>query len=222
MKKIVGILGGLGPETTAHFYTDLVRAATVQERPAACIWSLPLNLKREAEYIGKGRHLGYYRSLLLDGLTRLEKAGSEFVVIPCNTVHEFHFQLAQRAKVPVVNLIDIVAREVERRGWNQITLLATSRTVGTRLYQRALDRVHITVHLPTQEEQRQLDALIMGLLGEGTDPSHQQFLQSLIERTGTKNVVLGCTDLQLLTQPMDTVVDSTKTLVRYTTGLLRT
>ena len=220
MKHVVGILGGLGPQTTAHFYVDLVRRATQKARPDACIWSLPLNLRREAEFIASGAHRLYLRRSLADGMLRLERAGSDFIVIPCNTVHEFHAELARRAEVPVVNLIDIVADEIVRRGWNRVMLLATSRTVATRLYHKSLGARGVQVDLPSDEDQRLLDQLIMGILGNSADDKHQQFLAELIDRAGTNNVILGCTDLQLLCRPTEAVVDSTEVLIQHTTKLL--
>lgn len=221
MKKIIGILGGLGPETTANFYLDVVRAATRRVRPAVLISSLPLNLRYEAEYISRGEHQGYYRARLLDGLSRLERAGSSFVVIPCNTVHEFHTELARQARVPVANLIELVAEEAKGRDWRRVTLLATSRTVETGLYQTALGRLQIAAHLPSATEQLQLDRLIMGLLGERTSGAHQRFLQKLIKNAGAEAVILGCTDLQIIARPSETVIDSTAVLVKHATDLFR-
>lgn len=219
MKK-VGILGGLGPETTAEFYLGLVRMATRTRRPDVSIESLPLDLRKEAEYIASGLHRRHYLRLLRQGVCRLARVESNFIVIPCNTVHEFHPQIAKSAGVPVVNLIHVVAKEVQRRGWRRVVLLATSRTVQTRLYQQALTKAEVKIHVPTLEEQQELDQLIQGLLGDRKEDRHQKFLERLIANAGAKNIVLGCTDLQLLFPPSDTVIDSMATLVEHTTRLL--
>ena len=87
---ITGVLGGLGPDTTATFYLDLVDQATAEARPPICIWSLPLNLEKEAAFIATGEHREHIRKLLLEGAKLLERAGCDQIVIPCNTVHEFH------------------------------------------------------------------------------------------------------------------------------------
>ncbi|MEK7538132.1 MAG: hypothetical protein AAB619_04145, partial [Patescibacteria group bacterium] len=62
--KTIGILGGLGPETTSKFYLEVIRLATKKQRPALCIWSLPLNIKKEAEHIATGAHAEHFLTLL--------------------------------------------------------------------------------------------------------------------------------------------------------------
>ncbi len=81
MKK-VGILGGLGPETTAKFYLDLIRLATRAKRPDVGIESLPLDLRKESEYIASGLHRRHYLRLLRQGACRLARRESDFIVIP--------------------------------------------------------------------------------------------------------------------------------------------
>lgn len=218
--KRVGILGGLGPETTAEFYLDLIRLATGKRRPDVGIESLPLDVRMESEYIASGLHRRHYLRLLRQGASRLACTESDFIVIPCNTVHEFHPQIAASVAVPVVNLIHVVAQEVQRRGWERVVLLATSRTVQTRLYQKALAEAKVEIHIPGPEEQRELDQIIQGLLGDRKEDKHQKFLEQLIARAGARNIVLGCTDLQLLFPPSETVIDSMATLVEYTVRMV--
>ena len=220
MPKTIGILGGLGPQTTSHFYLDLIRAATHESRPPVCIWSLPLNIRKEAEFIASGKHRDHFFQLMHDGALRLARAGSQFIVIPCNTVHEFHPILAGLLDIPVVNLIEIVAQEVVKRGWGKIFLLATSRTIQTKLYQHALEKKSIEICLPDSEDQQKLDFLIQGLLGERMSQKHQKFVASLIEQSGAEHIILGCTDLQLVFTPSENVIDSMQTLVLHTAGLI--
>ncbi|MDP2586766.1 MAG: amino acid racemase [Candidatus Komeilibacteria bacterium] len=218
--KRVGILGGLGPETTAEFYLDLIRLSSRKRRPDVGIESLPLDLQKESEYISLGSHRRHYLRLLRRGACRLTRTECDFIVIPCNTVHEFYPQIVQSAGAPIVNLIDVVAKEVEKRGWQQVTLLATSRTIQTRLYQKVLARAKIEVRVPCQQDQVVLDQLIQGLVGDNRDDKQQQFLEQLIAKAGAKNIVLGCTDLQLLFPASSMVIDSMAALVEYTARLL--
>ncbi|MDO8581830.1 MAG: amino acid racemase [bacterium] len=217
--QTIGVLGGLGPETTATFYLDLVRRATRERRPRVCIWSLPLDVRKESEYIAQGAHRRYYQRLLAHGATALEQAGSSCLVIPCNTVHEFHPALSRITRVPIVNLIDVVVRAVLQRKWHRVLLLATSRTIHTQLYQRALVPHGVDVQIPCVKEQRALDRLIQGLLGDRRDPEHQAFLRSLVLQAGTEHIVLGCTDLQLLFPIADEVIDSMSVLAEHTASI---
>ncbi len=220
--KTIGILGGLGPDTTAKFYIDLVNAAKLHTRPALCAgwWSLSLDQTKEAEYIATGKHTRYYLARLLDGARRLERAGSDHIVIPCNTVHEFHARIAKSVNIPVTNLIEVVAQEVRQRGWSKVMLLATTRTIRQQLYQRALAGVNVDIRVPPENEQQKLDLLIRGLLGNQLDDANQCFLQELIVMAKTEKIILGCTDLQLVLEATETVIDSTKALVDHTARLI--
>ncbi len=219
MRRVVGILGGLGPDTTAKFYLQLIAAAQGKERPPVVIWSLSLDLQKEQGYIAHGRHTAYYRTSLIDGAKRLEAAGAQTIVIPCNTVHEFHDDIARAVRVPVLNLITVVAEEAVRRRWTRVLLLATSRTLGTGLYQSASERVEFCV--PSCDDQRRLDRVIHQLLNGQRPANGARLLGTLRDAAGTDKVVLGCTDLQLIFTPSETVLDSMQTLALYTAGLLR-
>ena len=219
-QHITGVLGGLGPEPTAHFYLDLIKQASRKTRPAVCIWSLPLDLRKEAEFIATGEHRDHYLELLTEGAHVLERAGCTEIVMPCNTVHEFHSTLQQEVTIPFPNLIGIVAAELRRRTWAKVLLLATSRTVSTNLYQNAVEGSAVELVMPTATDQRRLDLLIQGLLGNRTDETHQAFLAELMEKAGTENVLLGCTDLQLVIAPSETVVDSMECLVKSTVSTI--
>ncbi len=213
-----GILGGLGPDTTAHFYLNLIRQASRKARPAVCIWSLPLDLQKEAEFIAAGKHTDHYLELLKDGAHRLERAGCTEIVMPCNTVHEFHPTLLEEVSIPFPNLIEIVAGELTARGWARVLLLATSRTVATNLYQNAISGSSVNFVVPDPKDQKRLDLLIQAILSDKkkNKRKHKAFLAELMEKAGTEKVLLGCTDLQLVIAPSETVVDSMECLVKHT------
>lgn len=220
-KHITGILGGLGPKTTATFYLDLIKNATLEARPGVCIWSLPLDLEKERRFIERGAHKSHYLKLLRNGIKALEKAGCTQIVMPCNTVHEFHTELQSITAIPFPHLIGIVATELKRRKWKKVLLLATSRTIKTRLYQYALQSSRIEIILPSHAEQKKLDHLIQGLLTPLDLSKQQDFLRSIIEKSGTQKVLLGCTDLQIVLTPSRDVVDSMQCLVDFTARKIR-
>lgn len=219
-RKVVGVLGGLGPETTSEFYLDLIKSVQSARRPAIAIWSLPLNRRKEREYIASGKHTDHYWHELDKGAERLVNAGVDFIVIPCNTVHEFHSNLKKVVSVPVSNLIDIVSEEVRRRRWCKVLLLGTSRTLQTKLYQNSLKKGGVKICTPTKSEQKKLDSLIQRTLSFGVLDEDVKFLDSLRRKSGTKHVLLGCTDLQLLLPPSNEVIDSMHELVLHTSKII--
>ncbi len=216
----IGVLGGLGPHTTSVFYLDVVERATKQKRPSMCIYSVPVSLKKEQQFVENGADKKYFEHLLLSGLKRLEKAGSTSVVLPCNTLHEFHSTLSEQTSLNFPNLIDLVAQEIKRRGWKEIFLLATSRTVATGLYQHALEKAGIVIHTPSASDQRALDHAITTVLQTNDTSSHQRFLEELLKKAPCQQLVLGCTDLQLLLPHGPNTIDSTRVLTDHVVELL--
>jgi len=220
--KIIGILGGLGPVTSGKFMIDLINQATNETRPAICHWNLPLNISKEKEFIASGSHVDHYRKLLKHGAEFLENAGCTHIVMPCNTVHEFHQELQEAINIPFPNLIKIVGEQIVSKGWGKVLLLATSRTLHTGLYQDSLARLGVKIVTPNSEDQARLDLLIQGLLNDDRGAKGSEFLKALIVKSETDNVLLGCTDLQLLFQPSAKVIDSMQCLIDHTTTILLT
>lgn len=203
----------MGPDTSAEFILDLIRKASRERRPAILHWNVPLDLEKEREFIATGAHTDHYRRLLSHGAQRLVAGGVTRIVMPCNTAHEFHPELSSNLHVPFPNLIRLVGDEIERRAWEKILLLATSRTIATGLYQNVLAPTGVEIAVPNPESQTKLDLLIQGLLGNHAVTEGKGLIEALKTQAGVDKVVLGCTDLQLVIQPSEKVIDSMQCLV---------
>ncbi len=205
--KTVGIIGGLGPETTAEFYLKLVFSCYEKQkdcRPPILLWSIPMDYQIENDLITKG--VGEERCLLylIDAAKKLEAGGADFLVIPCNSVHVFINEVRQTVKIPVLSIVEETSKFLVDKQITEVGLLATATTVNNNLYQNALQNKGIKVVLPNPEEQAAVGKLISNLvLNQKTEEDKKQLLaiiQSLKDR-GCKNIVLACTDLQLLVPP---------------------
>ncbi len=53
--NVLGIIGGLGPETTSEFYLDIVFSCHKKTRPGIIISSVPLPYKIEEDLIMNNR-----------------------------------------------------------------------------------------------------------------------------------------------------------------------
>src|SRR5690348_16725768 len=88
--KTVGIIGGFGPETTAQFQLrikDLCMQQASKNRPGILVWSPPVSLQTEADLILRNRGIQKFLPILLSAAKKLENAGCDFLVLPCNTLH---------------------------------------------------------------------------------------------------------------------------------------
>jgi len=209
--RTAGIIGGLGPETTAQFYQEVIFDSFQQYkvgRPPLLIWSIPLEYQIEEDLITKAEGEERYIPYLQDAAKRLENGGADFIVIPCNSVHIFINEVRQAVRIPVLSIVEETAAFLKNKDIHEIGLLATKSTVSKQLYQLPLDNNQISIVLPDELDQDKIGNLINNLVINRYDDKDRAELLQIIDRLsnkGIKNVVLACTDLQLLTPKHDHV-----------------
>jgi aspartate racemase len=200
---VIGILGGMGPAATADFYTKLVsltRAATDQDHPKVVIWADPTVPDRTLALTENGPDPTPW---LLRGATILRSAGATMLAIPCNTAHAFLPAVSSQLGLPVVHMVDEVARHIVTAmpQVRTVGLLATSGTIGAGLYQQWLTPAGITVLSPDEQTQTGdvMPAIRAVKAGRRGDDVRQQLTRAgrhLLDR-GAQVVVAGCTEVPL-------------------------
>jgi aspartate racemase len=209
--KTVGIIGGLGPETTAKFYLEVISKAKLvdtAQRPQLAIWSVPMDLAVEDSFIKGNDESSAYTSLLIEGAKKLESIGADFLVIPCNSVHVFIDQIRQAVGIPILSIVEETDTFLREHNINKVGLLATSATVKSNLYGGLLDKSSIQVVLPSTTEQIELDSSITRLVNNQSSELDRQKLESIITtlaNNGVQTTLLACTDLQLVAPSHPTV-----------------
>jgi aspartate racemase len=211
MKKTIGILGGMGPEATAYFFNLIIKstdAAKDQEHIPILIWNNPkIPPRTEAILCGGPSPL----PLLVEGVKILEKGGAGLIVMPCITAHYFARQIARRAKVPFVNLLDESLRYAKKRipGMKKAGLVASSGTVKSRLFHKTFEKNGIEIITPEPSEQRKVMEAIFGNSGikAGFTAGRPRttvvrIARRLIER-GAEAVIAGCTEVPLVLKEND-------------------
>ncbi|MBN9794660.1 MULTISPECIES: aspartate/glutamate racemase family protein [unclassified Pseudonocardia] len=208
---VIGILGGMGPAATADFYTKLVDATPAsrdQEHRRVVIWSDPTVPDRTESLQGRGPDpLPWLRA----GAEKLQEAGATHIAIPCNTAHAFVPALLQYVDVPVVHMIDEVARSLAGAAppVRCAGLLATDGTVGTGLYQDWLHRRGVEVIVPDARDQRAVMTAILSIKAGRRGAAETAALAAVADRlarAGAEAVVAGCTEIPLCLATTDVTV----------------
>jgi len=202
--RTAGIIGGLGPETTAKFYMELMRGCYIKNkvnRPPIMMWSVPQKYDIERDLIMKATGEERYVPYLTDAARRLEKGGADFLAMPCNSLHTFIGEIRESVKIPVLSIVEETASFLRRACVKEVGILATSTTLNRRLYEQALKVEGIRQLAPDETDQSKiLQAIDNLLMNRHIDMDRQQLL-SVIDKfacRGIKDVILACTDLQLL------------------------
>lgn len=200
---VIGILGGMGPAATADFYTKLVALTPVtadQEHPKVVIWADPTIPDRTLALTEGGPDPTPW---LLRGATILRSAGATMLAIPCNTAHAFLPAVSTELGLPVVHMIDEVAKHIAGAlpHVRAVGLLATGGTIRAQLYQQWLAEAGITVVTPDQRVQtgHVMPAIRAVKAGRRDEKVAQQLTSAarhLLER-GAQVIVAGCTEIPL-------------------------
>ena len=220
--KTIGILGGLGPESTAACYTAITRRYYELRGdyayPEIVVYSL--NFK---DFIDSGYEMP---ERVREGIEKLSRAGADFAIAPCNSVHIVYEEASKQLPIPWVSIMDSTAEEIRREGMRRVGLLGTIFTMTKGFYQRALTRHGIETITPEAATCNKLNRIIYDELVRNviTDASRKYVLECVEElaRAGAQGVVLGCTELPFIAQQADTKVrlfDTTASQARHALDL---
>lgn len=221
MRRIGGVLGGMGPIATVDFMAKVIALTPAncdQQHVPLVVYQVP-QIPDRSLAIMEGGDAPFPPMLL--GLQRLAAAGAEFVVIPCISAHYWYKRLATSQTLPILHVADAVAIELELRAMRSLRLaiLATRGTCRSGIFDGQFgDRAALDV--PDEATQRLIDQAIDAvkagqreLAADFAGDAAQQLLDS-----GADALVLACTELPVALEGnpvMDACVDSTLALARF-------
>jgi len=202
--KTLGIIGGLGPETTTEFYLDIVFSSykkTKKARPGIIIASVPLPYKIEEDLIMSNKGAERYIPFLVNEAKRLEKAGADFIVMPCNSLHVFIDEIRNAVDIPVLSIIEETVKFLKKNNFNKVGIVSTSATIQNKLYENAFEEAGIAYETPDDFQQAKMDKFILNLVtGQQKNSDREELIKIIndFEKKDVDCVALACTDLQLL------------------------
>ena len=198
----VGLVGGLGPESTIDYYRRILEMwdrDAPGTSPSIVIDSL--DVQRALDLVAKD--LGALTDYLLASLRRLAGAGVDFAAMTANTPHIVFDDLVARSPVPLVSIVEVCAEEAIRRGLRRLALLGTRFTMEAPFYPAVCGRYGISVGLPDMAERAWVHERYVGelLKGEFRENTRRQLTSLVIrprDQEGVEGVILGGTELPLL------------------------
>lgn len=207
--KTVGIVGGVGPESTIEYYRLMV-AAWRERRPDGSYPSIVINsidLKRMLDLIGADR-LEDVTRFLLEEIQRLSRAGADFGLIAANTPHVVFDGLRRGASLPLISIVEVTCRAAKAQGLKRLALLGTRFTMQGRFYPDVFGPAEIDLIVPTPDEQACIHEAYMGELVPGrflpeTRERFGSIIRRLKEQEAIEGVILGGTELPLLLRQAD-------------------
>ena len=219
-EKVIGILGGMGTEATVDLYAKIAlhsNAKVDQDHFHIIVDSNPKIPSRQAAILEGGEDP---TSAMCETARNLEKAGADFLVIPCNTAHVFLSPVKQSVKIPILSIVEETVHAVldQFPELEKVGLMGSTAIVSTGLYSGAFEEKGISTTVPTAGAQQLLveaiSAIKAGDKGSRVKAQLQMVVGELVSR-GAQVIILGCTELPLVIGSKDIdvpIVDTTEVL----------
>ena len=203
MKQAVGVIGGVGPMATVYYMQrviEMTKAGCDQEHINMLVFN-DCDIPDRTAFITE-KSPDNPLPVMVEDAKRLEAAGCEFVVIPCNTAHYFYDELEQAVEIPVVNIVEETIRYAKARvqDLSCVGIMATTGTIVTGSYQKYAERAGLSFAVPDEDEQNLLMQIIYDGVKAGKPVPRADFdrVANHLRAKGAQCLILGCTELSVL------------------------
>src|SRR5262249_26448931 len=130
--RCLGLVGGLGPGATVHYYRELVAAHERQERSLRILIA-HADIERVYATVNARDFEGlarYFAGMIAD----MAAGGAEFTAIVAATAHICARELAALSRLPLINMLTEVRQAVDAKGLRRVGLLGTRFTIENRMF----------------------------------------------------------------------------------------
>jgi len=211
--KTIGMIGGVSWESSRLYYEIINRE--VQKRlggvhsAKALLWSFDLD-----EMVGLQRSGRWDEAAarMADAGVRLARAGADFLIICCNTMHLMSEEVERAAGIPLLHIADPLGAKIEADGFSRVGLLGSCFTMeDDRITNRRLaEKFGIETIVPEKSDAAEVDRVIQeefvrSRFLDSSRARYREIMARLVVR-GAQGIILGCTEIPLLVKPEDASV----------------
>lgn len=200
--KTIGIIGGMGPQASVYMYKMLIdlsvehyNAQDSIDFPDIILHSVP-----NMDFISNTDNMPITLEILKESVRNFNRCSVSYLSMACNTGHLLLDELQKVSQAPFVSMINEVALAVKKDRLHTVGILATPVTLQTKLYQNALQKLHIDSVVPDASEYPGVNRVIRHVI-EGTQSrADSDFLARVSDdlvKKGARGIILGCTELPL-------------------------
>lgn len=204
--KTIGIIGGMGSMATVDLFEKIVThtpAMNDQQHIPLLIYNNPA-IPSRMNAILKGTESPLCE--LVKSARKLEEAGADFLIMPCNTAHYWLSDIQSHIRIPIYSMIEHAASCIEKfysELNGPLLLLASKATIQKELYQQAFLRKGLPLQLPEPEEQDVIDSAIQDVKASVIAdsiwiPHMNRMLEKYHLIRGIQAILGACTEIPLL------------------------
>jgi aspartate racemase len=206
MKKI-GIIGGLGPESTLDYYKGIIDAFKPDYEnngyPEISIESV--DMRTFIKYAENDQWEAII-SGIIEKVENLQKCGCDFGVIASNTPHRVFNKIAAKTNLPLISIVETTCEYADKQRLKKLCLMGTQFTMSSDFYQKVFDKKNIELIVPDEKEQDYIQEKLFteiefGIIKDETREQLISIYNRIINEQQVEGLVLGCTELPLILKP---------------------
>ena len=202
--KVIGLIGGMSCESTAHYYARLnerVREALGGLHSAEVLmWSVDFAPIAEMQSQDRWQEAGASLAAIAK---RLEGAGADIIVLATNTMHKVADAIEAAIGIPFLHIADATAARIGEAGKRRPAIMATRFTMEQDFYTGRLREKFALEPITPDEDDRALvhriiyDELCVGRVSETSRQAYVDVARRLAAK-GADCLILGCTEVGML------------------------
>jgi aspartate racemase len=218
--KTLGIIGGLGPESTVDYYQRII--ALYRERTGDGSYPhfiiISVDLKKGLDFMAAD-DLGSMAVYLLEEIRKLSRAGADFGLIAANTPHIVFDDVVPKSPMPLISIVEATCAAAKARKLKRLALLGTRFTMQGTFYSKVFTREGIELVVPDAKDQeyihdKYLNELVPGRFLAETRAGLLAIVDRLKAKSDIDGVILAGTELPLILRDADhkgiPLLDTTK------------
>ncbi|MGZ4896822.1 MAG: aspartate/glutamate racemase family protein, partial [Candidatus Angelobacter sp.] len=202
--KIIGMIGGIGPESTIDYYRRLLDGTQKRNPggPAPGIIINSIDLQKGLDLLGANQ-LSELTEYIVPEVMRLGAAGAEFGFLAANSPHIVFDDISRRSPIPLISIVEATCAEARRLGLTKLGLFGTRFTMHGRFYPDVFSRDGVALAVPTAEEQdyihdKYINELVPGKFLSQTRDRLLAIAARMKHEEGIQGLILGGTELPLI------------------------
>jgi aspartate racemase len=202
--KTLGIIGGVGPESTIEYYRSIIASYRESEKnntyPSIIINSV--DLQKLLNWMN-ANELAQVADYLVDGIHTLARAGADFGIISAGTPHIVFDDVRRRSPIPLISIVEVTCDSAKRLAMKTVGLMGTRFTMQGRFFSDVFSRDGIQIVVPNEDEQsyihdKYFGELVKGVILEETRDRLVAIVERMKNEEGIEGLILGGTELSLI------------------------
>ncbi len=202
--KTIGIIGGLGPESTLDYYKGIITRFQDdhpdQAYPEIVVYSANLN-----EFISLMEQKEWQKitEYLTEKISVLAQAGADFAAIASNTPHVVFDEVSAKSPIPLLSIVEETCKKAMHMGLTTIGLLGTKFTMEADFYKRPFVERGMEIIVPDESDralihERLFSEIELGIIKDTTRAELLGIVKKMVEINSIDSLILGCTELPLI------------------------